>query len=252
MMDRKIRVAPDAVALSRLAAQEVVRRASLALAQRGRFALALAGGSTPKRLYALLAEPPFSAEMPWSQTEVFFGDERHVRPDDPESNYGMARDALFSRVPIPTGNVHRIRGEEPSAEAAAQDYERELRNAFGLARTRDVPRLDLILLGMGEDGHTASLFPGNPALEERERLVVAPFVERLQAHRITVTLPVVEAARGVVFLVSGRAKAHRVAEVLAGPGDSLPAGHARPDDGELIWLLDAGAAALLPGAEASR
>jgi 6-phosphogluconolactonase len=230
----------------RLAAGALAERALAAVRARGRFAIALSGGTTPRRLYALLADPaePWRARFPWGETEVFFGDERHVPPDHPDSNYGMARAALLSRVPIPPERVHRVLAEETEAEAAAQDYERELRRALG-APAPEVPRLDVALQGMGPDGHTASLFPGSAALEERARLVAAPFVERLGVHRITFTFPILDAARAVIFLVAGADKAERVAEVLEGPPGALPAGRVRPRTGELVWLLDAAAASRL-------
>ena len=242
----RIVVAPDAAALMRVAAGEVARRAEDAVAARGRFTLALAGGSTPRRLYGLLADArePFRDRVDWGRTHVFFGDERHVHPDGAESNYGMARAALLSKVPIRPEHVHRMRGEETDADAAARDYEAELRTALGAA-PGEVPRLDLVLLGLGGDGHTASLFPGTAALDEPVRLAVAPWVERLGAHRITLTFPVLDAARAVAFLVSGADKAPRVADVLEGAGAALPAGRVRPRDGELAWLLDAPAARLL-------
>ncbi len=237
-------VAPDAGALMRLAAEEIVKRARDAVKARGRFTLALSGGSTPRKLHLLLSDPqePFFGRVPWGEVHVFWGDERHVHPDDPESNYGMARTTLLSRVPIPPEQIHRVRAEETDASVAAKDYEVELRRALG---GEGVPRLDLALMGMGADGHTASLFPGNPALEERERLVVAPWAEKLETFRITVTFPVLEAARVVLFLVTGGEKAARVAEAVSGdpsaPG-ALPATRARPRDGELLWFLDAPAA----------
>jgi 6-phosphogluconolactonase len=249
---RKIGVALDASALMRAAAAEVARRAEEAVASRGRFLVALAGGATPRRLYALLADPrePWRARVDWSRTHVFFGDERHVHPDDPESNFGMARAALLGKVPVPPGQVHRVQAEDTDAEEAARAYEATLRDVFGLA-PGERPRFDLILLGLGADGHTASLFPGNPALDEQERLVAAPWVDRLRTHRITLTLPVLDAARAVVFLVSGEEKATRVADVLEGPGAALPAGRVRPAGGELVWLLDAPAARELRGPVAS-
>jgi 6-phosphogluconolactonase len=253
-VSRRVMVVPDANALARVAAVEVARRSAEAIAARGRFMVALSGGSTPRRVYALLADPreSFRDRIDWTRTHVFFGDERHVPPEDADSNYGMARDALLSRVPLPPEHVHRIRGEETDAEVAARDYEAELRSAFGVA-PGELPRFDLVLLGLGADGHTASLFPGSAALEQRSRLVVAPHVERLGAHRITLTLPVLDAARAVAFVVSGADKAERVADVLEGPGATLPAGRVRPAGGDLVWLLDAPAARLLrdPTASAS-
>jgi len=242
----RVVVAPDAVSLMRLAAAALLERALPAVRERGRFAVALAGGTTPRRLYALLADPaePWRERFPWGQIEVFFGDERHVPPDHPDSNYGMARAALLGKVPIPPERVHRVLAEETEAASAARDYERELRRVLG-APAPAVPRLDVALQGLGQDGHTASLFPGVPALEERECLVAAPYVEKLGAHRITLTFPVLEAARTVLFLVSGADKAEPVAEVLEGRGAALPAGRLRPVAGELVWLLDAAAAARL-------
>ncbi len=260
MSELTVRIAPDAAVLMRLAAEEVARRAESAVAARGGFTLALSGGSTPKGLYALLADPAeaFRARIPWRQTHVFFGDERPVPPDHPDSNYGMARATLLAKVPVPPENVHRIRAEQADPAAAALEYEQELCLAFemgaagtGPAETRglepgQLPRLDLVLLGLGSDGHTASLFPGTTALEERAHLVVATWVERLKTHRITLTLPVLDAARAVVFLVAGAEKAERVADVLQGSGAALPASRVRPG-GELIWLLDTAAAAALRG-----
>jgi len=243
---RIVRVARDAEALARLAAAEVAARAEGAVAARGRFAVALAGGRTPARLHALLGDPgePFRARIAWERTEVFFGDERHVGPDHPDSNYGAALSALLVKVPLPAGAVHRVRGEEPDAAVAAAAYERELRRVLAPAPAA-LPRLDVILLGMGTDGHTASLFPGSPALDESRRLVAAPWVERLGAHRVTFTLRALDAARAVIFLVEGVEKAARVAEVLEGAGGALPAARVRPEDGDLLWLLDEAAAALL-------
>jgi 6-phosphogluconolactonase len=240
------RVAPDAAALMRLAAEEVATRAAAAVRARGRFSVALSGGSTPRALYALLADPaaPFRARVPWEAVQVFFGDERHVPPDHADSNYRMAREALLAHVPVPPESVHRVRGELADAEEAALEYEAELAEAFSL-REGERPRLDLALLGMGPDGHTASLFPGSPALEEVSRLAVAPFVPRLGVRRVTLTLPVFAAARAVAFLVAGADKAERVAEVLGGRAPELPAARVRPDDGDLLWLLDGAAARLL-------
>ena len=217
------------------------------MAARGAFTLALPGGTTPGALYALLADPAaaLAARMPWERTQVFFGDERHVPPGHPDSNYGMAREALLARVPVPAENVHRIRGELPDAAGAAAAYERELRAVLG-----PVPVLDLMLLGLGEDGHTASLFPGSPALEERERWVVAAWVERLGAWRITLTLPVLERAREVVFLVCGAGKAAALRRALRGTAEDkpVPAARVRPRDGRTLWLADRAAAAS-PGGE---
>ncbi|MFL5264689.1 MAG: 6-phosphogluconolactonase [Anaeromyxobacteraceae bacterium] len=240
------RVAPDAAALMHVAAEEVASRAASAVQARGRFTIALSGGSTPRALYALLADPaaPFRARVPWDAVQVFFGDERHVPPDHADSNYRMAREALLGLVPIRPESVHRVRGELPDADEAALEYEAELSEAFAL-REGERPRLDVALMGMGPDGHTASLFPGSAALGEEARLVVAPYVPKFGVHRVTLTLPVFAAARAVVFLVAGADKAERVAEVLGGRAPQLPAARVRPEEGELLWLLDAAAATSL-------
>ena len=240
-----VRVAPDAEALAGLAAGEVARCAAAALRARGRFTLALSGGATPRLLYRALADPeqPFREQVAWRAVHVLFGDERCVPPDHPASNYRAAREELLDRVPLGPGHLHRMRGEEADRDAAARRYEAELRAIAGGAAW---PVLDLVLLGMGEDGHTASLFPGSPALEERQRAVVAVRAPALPAERLTLTLPALTAAREVLFLVAGAHKAARVAEALADPPAALPAARVRPVAGELLWLLDAGAAARLP------
>jgi 6-phosphogluconolactonase len=239
----EVRVLPDLPALSVAAAVEVVRAAEEAVAARGVFALALAGGSTPRALYALLADPTreFCGRMPWDRMHLFLGDERHVPADHPESNYRMVHLALLSKVPVPASHVHRVRAElEP--DRAAAEYERELRSFFGRE-----PSFDLVLLGMGADGHTASLFPGTAALEERERWVVATWVEKLRAHRITLTLPVLERARAVLFLVAGADKAPALARVLSPRAgeEPLPAARVRPAQGRLLWFVDRAAAVSL-------
>lgn len=240
----ELRVFPGPAEVAAAAAAEVLARGAEAVTARGAFALALAGGSTPRVLYALLADPggPFATRMPWQRTQVFFGDERHVPPDHPDSNFRMASQSLLERVPVPAENVHRIRGEVPDADAAAAAYERELRAALG-----EPPALDLVLLGLGEDGHTASLFPGSPALEERERWVVAPWVERLGKRRITLTLPALEAARQVLFLVTGAGKSAALRRALREPASAepVPASRVRPGNGRVLWLADRAAAASL-------
>jgi 6-phosphogluconolactonase len=201
--------------------------------------VALSGGSTPRTTYALLASDEFAARVDWPRVRVFWGDERCVPPDHPDSNYRMAREALLDKVPIPTENVHRMRGELPPDQAATA-YQAELEAVLGASG-----RFDLILLGMGADGHTASLFPGTAALEERERTVVAVYVKRLRAWRVTLTLPVINAGRHVLFLVSGTAKAPTLARIRA--GELLSAGLVQPDQGQLTWLVDMAAAGQLKG-----
>jgi len=240
----RVVVARDLAAAARLLAQEVVARAQAAVALRGRFTLALSGGHTPQALHALLAAPeePFRGRIDWAATEVFFGDERCVGPDHPESNYGAARASLLARVPLPAANVHRLRGEDdPPAAAAA--YEADLRRV--VPAERGLPRLDLVLLGLGSDGHTASLFPGTAALEEETRLVVANEVPQVGGFRLTFTLPLIGAARAVAFLVAGEEKAAAVADVLEGR-DAPPAARVRLADGDLAWFLDEAAASRLP------
>jgi 6-phosphogluconolactonase len=245
-------VLADAVAVAREAAEQIASRCQRAVSASGRFSIALSGGSTPKRLYALLADPsaPYRARISWDRVQVFFGDERHVPPDDAQSNYRMAREAMLDHVPIPAANVHRILAERPAEEAAAL-YEQELRRAFSLAVSA-VPRFDLVLLGMGEDGHTASLFPGTKALSERRRLVVANWVPKFSTWRLTLTLPVFEAAAAVLFLVAGPDKAGPLAAVFdpASPPDAYPCQLIRPSSGELVWLADRAAAARVPPAVA--
>jgi len=206
----------------------------------------LSGGSTPRALYGLLAEPPFRETIDWPRVHLFWGDERFVPPDHPDNNYRAALEALVRRVPIPTENVHRIPTEATEPEAAAAQYEDTLRRFFA-APEGEVPRFDLVLLGLGPDGHTASLFPGSPALEEDSHLVVATYVPNLAAWRITLTLPVLLCARHVIFLVSGPDKAAVLRDVLDGPHDPqrLPAQLVRPQDGDLTWLVDEAAASLL-------
>lgn len=209
------------------------------------FTVALSGGSTPALLYRLLASPPYREAISWDNVHLFFGDERGVPPDAPESNYRMARETLISQVPIPAENIHRMLAE--AGEAGAAQYEAHLRGFFGLAEGA-FPRFDLILLGMGPDGHCASLFPQKPALRERERLVVLtepglqPFVPRL-----TLTFPALNAAAHILFLVAGADKAETLARVLHGPPDpeNLPAQSVAPTNGELLWLLDQEAAQTL-------
>ena len=235
----------DGPAVARAAASEFRRRGEAAVVERGRFAVALSGGETPRLLFRELAANPAGGPS-WEKIHLFWGDERTVPPDHRDSNFRMVRDELLSRVAIPETNVHRMGGENPEPEAAAAGYEAEIRRFFGLRAGR-LPRFDLIFLGMGSDGHTASLFPGSAAVGERARLAVAPWVERLGTHRITLTLPVFNAAACVIFLVVGDEKAEVLRRVLEGPADplELPCQAIAPMDGDLVWLVDLGAARLL-------
>ena len=240
-------IVDDADALAREAAARLAHRARECVDASGRFTLALSGGSTPRRLYTLLADPdaPYRAAIPWAATHVFWGDERCVPPDDPQSNYRMAREALLSRVPIPPENVHRIEAERADAEGGGGAL-----RARAAARVRawadegEAPRFDQMLLGMGPDGHTASLFPGSDAIGVRDRLVAATWVEKFESFRITLTIPVFERAASVHFLVSGADKADTLAAVFdpASPPDRFPCQRIRPADGELLWLVDRAAA----------
>ena len=246
----EIRIVATPADLYRAAAEEFARRADAAVRDRGAFTVALSGGSTPRGLYEVLAgdgPPPFRQRVPWGRIHFFWGDERHVPPDHPESNYRAAREALLSKVPVPPDHVHRIPAERPDAAQAAEEYARTLREHFRLADGQ-WPRFDLVLLGMGPDGHTASLFPGTPAVHERERLACAPWVEKLRAHRITLSPPVLNHAAGVLFLVAGEDKAETLRAVLHGEvqPDRLPAQVVRPIRGDLLWLVDQAAARCLP------
>jgi len=217
------------------AAEHFVARSREAVEQRGSFTVALSGGSTPKLLFELLADPnqPFRDQIPWSNIHFFWSDERHVPPDHPDSNYRMANEAMLSRVPVAEKNVHRVPSENPDAEKAAREYEQTLIETT----QQSLPQLDLILLGLGPDGHTASLFPGTDVLHETKRLVAAPWVEKFQSYRITMTLPLLNNGASVVFLVSGAEKTKIVKEVLEGP-EKYPAQAVKPTHGELLWMLD--------------
>jgi len=238
-----LRILPDRPALFQAAADEFIRQADAAVQSSGRFTVALAGGSTPRGLFNLLAK---NQALPWDKIYIFFGDERHVPPDDPESNYRMARESLLSKVPIPAENVFRIPAENPDAAQAAQSYEESLRKFFALP-AGSFPRFDLILLGMGPDGHTASLFPNGTALQEKSRWVVSDWVEKFKTDRITLTLSVLNDAREILFMVSGSDKAATLKEVLEGtqPAEKFPSKLIQPADGKAIWLVDGEAAGAL-------
>lgn len=239
----EIKVYDDYQLLIRSAAEHFVSLYEVAVADHQHFSVALSGGSTPKALYEILTEETFSRYIDWSLVHVFWGDERCVPPDHVDSNYHMARVVLLDHVALPLGNIHRIHGES-DPEQAALDYEKTLRGFF---HTGDQVRLDLVLLGMGDDGHTASLFPETAALDEVERLVAANYVPKLGAWRITLTARAINAAQHVMFLVSGSAKASVLQEVLEGPRQAreLPAQLINPASDNLVWLLDSAAAHLL-------
>jgi 6-phosphogluconolactonase len=239
-----IRVYDDQNSLMQAAAAYATECYNAAISDHGYFAVALSGGSTPRALFELLAVPENAQHIGWSKVHVFWGDERTVPPDHPDSNYRMAKEALLDFVALPASNVHRISGELEPAQAAAE-YEQTLRSFF--AKRAGKTRFDLILLGMGDDGHTASLFPDTEALNETERLVVANHVPKLDTWRITLTAPVINDAAHVAFLVAGAGKAAVLKRVLQGPRQphKLPSQLIQPVDGELVWLLDKAAASEL-------
>jgi 6-phosphogluconolactonase len=240
----EIRILTTPQELFAAAGEEVVRAANQAVTDRGRFTIALSGGSTPKSLFHLLATNA-KTSFPWDRTFFFWSDERHVGPTDPDSNYRMANEAMLSKVPVPAANVFRMVSENPDAGAAAQAYEQTLRKFFQMQS--GIPQFDLILLGMGPDGHTASLFPGTAALQEKSKLVVANWVEKLKTHRLSFTLSLLNAAREVAFLVSGVDKAPVLKAVLEenAPGEQYPSKLVSPSTGKLIWFIDRAAASAL-------
>jgi 6-phosphogluconolactonase len=239
----ELKVVPDVAALNAAATQEFSACVEAAVAARGRCSVALSGGNTPRGAYSLLAEQHKNT-LSWDKVFIFFGDERHVPPDHPDSNYRMAREALLSRVPVPEQNVFRVRGELP-ADLAADRYESELR-AFFRMTGGGWPRFDLILLGIGDDGHTASLFPGTSALKEQSRLVVGNWVEKFQSYRITFTYPVLNHASEVVFLVSGKSKSEILRDIFdPAKRGNYPAQDVQPENGRLLWIADRDAASRL-------
>ena len=241
-MDAEIIVVADAGTLAHEAARRFTGMAREAIDSRGRFSVALSGGSTPGALFSLLAEAPYREQIPWPEVDLFWGDERCVPAGDPGSNYYMAEETLIARVPIPAENVHRIRGEL-APEAAARTYDKTLRDFF----CGPYARFDLVLLGLGNDGHTASLFPGSSVLDERERLALAvtAVYEDRPAERVTLSLAAINTARHVLFLVTGSAKAEIVRAVLEGSREQFPAQRIQPGAGALTWLLDEEAGSLL-------
>jgi len=237
-----IRIAPDVNSLARMIADAIQELASSAISRTGRFSIALSGGSTPKALFELLAAD-YAHKIDWKNVDVFWGDERCVPPDDADSNYRMARETLLDHVPLPASNVYRIKGELEPTEAAL-NYAQTLRTYFH----NQLPRLDLILMGMGDDGHTASLFPGTEALNERQRWVIPNHViSAKQTWRITFTVPVINNAANVMFLVAGSGKAARLKQVIQGAytPNELPSQLIKPTDGVLVWAVDQAAASLL-------
>jgi 6-phosphogluconolactonase len=240
-----IRIVDDLQQVAEAAADEFISHARRAIEHHGRFTVALSGGSTPKALHAVLVErtKKDAKVIDWSRVQVFFGDERHVPPDHPDSNFRMANETLLSKVPIPEQNIHRMRSENPDASQVAAEYDRVLVSSFQL-KENQLPRFDFILLGMGPDGHTASCFPGTTAVHETEKRVVANWVPKLNTWRITFTFPVINHAECVVPMISGHDKVSALSEVMGqGDPDAYPIKYVHPTHGELIWIVDRAAAA---------
>jgi 6-phosphogluconolactonase len=245
MSEPKIVILDDALALYAHAAEEIAHFAGEAVCTHGEFTLCLSGGSTPAATYEMLGSK-FHFSIDWKEVQFFWGDERCVPPDDPACNYAMTLRTLLSKLALKPSQVHRVLGEQPP-DQAARAYEDELRSHFALG-DGEFPRFDVVLLGLGENAHTASLFPGSAAIHESERLALAVDVDDpIQRHRVTVTPPVINNASRVMFLVAGQAKAQAVWNVLKGPRDvdKFPAQVVAPERGELIWLLDKAAASLI-------
>lgn len=241
-MNHNIHVFDSNVELVKAAAEKIVEIVTLAITERSRCSVALAGGSTPRDVYALLATENYRSRVEWENVFLFWGDERCVPPEHPDSNFRMVKESLLANINIPPLNIFRIRGEiEPAA--AAEEYEFILNDFFKNA----APRFDLILLGLGDDGHTASLFPGTNALDETQRWAISIFVPKFNSYRMTLTLPVINNARHVVFIVSGKSKSQIIPRVINSEEQikELPATFVRPLNGQLDWLLDAEAASLL-------
>jgi len=243
----KIQIVAGIDAISRAAAASIVEHIIESLQMSDVYSIALSGGSTPRPLYELLAnDAKLQEQIPWERVHFFWGDERHVPPGHPDSNYRMADTALLSKVPIPSTNIHRIRAEDSDAHKAAEDYEREIRRFFKIDAGQ-LPRFNCMLQGMGPDGHTASLFSGTSALEETKRLAVANWVEKFESYRITMTVSVINNAERIIFIVSGEEKADTLKAVLQDDPKSnrYPAQLIQPVDGKLIWFLDQAAAGRL-------
>jgi 6-phosphogluconolactonase len=242
--NQNIRIVDDAEAMSRLGAKTLVDHISETLREQNNYSIALSGGSTPRRLYTLLADDPrWREQVPWDRIHFFWGDERPVPPDHPDSNYRMAHDTMLSKVDIPPAHIHRMRAEDPDPAHAADEYACEIYRFFDI-KSGELPRFNCVLLGIGADGHTASLFPGSPALNESKRLVKANWVEQFQSSRLTLTFPVLNNADLILLLVSGSEKADMLKDVLARDRapNRYPVQRIQPRHGRLEWLLDRSAA----------
>jgi len=244
--DVSIVVSRDNESAYTLAAGTIVDLAQQAVSARGKFTIALSGGSTPKKLYELLASPAWQPRMPWAQTEFFWGDERYVPSTDSSSNFNMTNQAMLSKVSVPAAQVHRVLTEKDAQEAAAL-YEKEVRNAVP-AGSDGMPQFDLVLLGLGTNGHMASLFPYQPALHEKTKLVIAEYIDEVKMTRLTFSAPLINSARQIMFVSLGPDKATVVRDVVLGVFDPerLPAQLVRPTHGKLTWILDPGSAEKLP------
>jgi len=246
-VEREIRILADGEAVAKSAAQEFVQAAAAAVRQRSVFYVALAGGSTPRALYNLLVtDPVLRSQVPWDKMFVFFGDERHVGPGHPDSNFRMATETMLSKVRLKENQVTRIKGEYPDTEQAAREYEEAITSHFHL-KSGELPRFDLLLAGMGNEGHTLSLFPGTKALHADGRIAVSNWVGKLFAERITLTAPAACAAAEILFMVTGADKALALKGVLEGPyePEQLPAQLLQPKNGKLLWLVDTAAGSML-------
>lgn len=245
---REIRILKDGAAIARRAAEILVEAAQSSVRRSGSFTVALAGGSTPKLLYSLLAtDPGLRGDLPWDKMQLFFGDERHVGPDDPQSNYKMAFDTMISKAPLKPDQVRRMKGEYPDTGQAAREYEQEFQAHFQL-KDGQLPRFDVVLVGMGDEGHCLSLFPGTKALHPAAgRTVVSNWVGKLFTERITITAPVANHAAMIIFTVTGKEKSLALKAVLEGPyePEQLPSQLLQPTNGKLLWLIDQAAGTML-------
>ena len=246
-MPPDVRILTNTDAIARRAAQDFLQSATQSVSEKGSFSVALSGGSTPKALYSLLAtDAALRSQLPWDKMYMYFGDERSVGPDHADSNFRMATETMLSKVPIKPEQVFRIKGEYKDTEKAAQEYEQVLRTSFKIAEGQ-FPRFDLVFLGIGNEGHTASLFPGTKALHETKRLAVRNWVGKLYTNRITLTAPVINNAARVVFMVTGADKTLALKGILEGTHepDQLPAQLIQPPNGKLLWLVDTVAGGML-------
>lgn len=246
-MPPDVRILTNIDAIAKRAAQDFLQSATQAVSEKGSFTVALSGGSTPKALFSLLAtDAALRSQLPWDKMSMYFGDERSVGPDHADSNFRMATETMLSKVPIKPEQVFRIKGEYKDTEKAAQEYEQVLRTSFKIADGQ-FPRFDLVFLGIGNEGHTASLFPGTKALQETRRLAVRNWVGKLYTNRITLTAPVINNAARVVFMVTGADKTLALKGILEGPHepDQLPAQLIQPSNGKLVWLVDTVAGGML-------